>query len=325
MNNKPTRKEDLDLKDLFNMNNILSQLLNFAAYIILVASAVILIYLSFVQTLKIVIDWVTLGVFAGATVLLSWINWNSFYRKQYEKLMADDIAQNEKGEYSIHGRYYNAIKDWTDDDLQKQIDKFNEEYIKKWLRYVEVVTGEDIETIKTLPYRKFKHKILMWRIKHHVYPKSGYKTSMELMSLFSFQDSNLNKRHLKGDKHFYIRHSIMKLIWSTLFTVIGASIIPEMIHGEIWEAVLKLMIALGSLIAAVIMGATNGIRGARMKLSTVEDACSDLEHWAGKKPLIAPYKETIRTDYIHQVNESLKEKEENEVTHEIFNKPNLPK
>ena len=337
---------DINFKKLFNMNNILSQVMNFAAYIILVISACILIYCSFIDKIAINTDIRTLTIYSGAAILLTWINWNSFYKKQYEKCMADDIAQSEQNKYSIHSRYYMAIKDWDDVSLQKKIDEFNDEYTNKWLRYVEKTTGFPIETctkvqldidgkpmldpetnkpkiievkgIKDLPYRGFKHKMLMWRIKTHHYPKSGYTSSMELMSLFSFQDSNLNKRHLQAHKSFYVRNSISKLISSMLLISIGGSIIPEFIGGNIWSALLKLIIVIGTLISAVLMGSMQGIRGARLKLSSVEDACNDLEKWANKKPILTPYKEPIIESKDTTIQE---DKETQEVTSAIFNIP----
>lgn len=356
-----------DFKRLFNMNNILSAFINWAAYIIVLISLIILIYFSFIETVEIKIDWKTFTIFAVITTMLSWLNWNTWYKKQYESIMAQDIAQQEFNKYSVHSRYYMAIKDWTDVDLQIAIDNFNKEYENKWLRWVEKITGVPIESkdeveidkdgnmvilsktieldnygeevldidfnpvyniryktfrttgIKELPYKKFKHKILMWRIKNHKYPQSGYKTSMELMSLFSFQEANLNKRNLKADKQFYGKNAFRKALFLLLTIGVGASIFPHMIKGEWWAAILKLILAIGSLLSSILMGAMNGIRGARIKLSTVEDACQDLELWAKKKPIIAPYKEPI-------VEQSEKvEKPENvyEVTSEIFAKPNL--
>ena len=347
-NNKDSTK--LDLKKLFNMNNILSQIINFAAYIILVLSSVVLIYLSFIEAFKIQIDWTTLTIFTGATVLLSWVNWNMFYKRQYEKLMADDIAQHDLQKYSIHSRYYNAIKDWTDSELQEKIDEFNDEYTAKWLRWVEKHTGYPIETktevvldneghpvidevtgkpklivtpgIKDLPYKGFKHKGLMRRIKNHNYPQSGYKTSMELMSLFSFQESNLNRRDLTADKRFYTRHAFSKFISLLLILSLGASLIPEMVSGNYASAILKLVLALGGLFAAVFQGALNGVRGARLKLSIVEDTCADLERWAKKKPVLTPYK---IAEANKQISTTEVKQNTNEVTLDIFNKHDLSK
>lgn len=358
-----------DFKRLFNMNNILGQLINWAAYIIVIISLGVLIYFSFVETIEIKIDWKTFTIFAIVATMLSWLNWNTWYKKQYESVMAQDIAQQEKNKYSIHSRYYMAIKDWKDSELQIAIDNFNNEYENKWLRWVEKITGYPIETkeevqldnngqpiileqtvlldeygeevldidfnpviitkyktvitqgIKDLPYKGFKHKILMWRIKTHHYPQSGYKTSMELMSLFSFQETNMSKRSLRADKKFYAKNSLQKLFFLVLTIGIGASIVPNMIQGQWWSALLKLMIAIGSLLTSILMGAINGVRGARIKLSTVEDACMDLELWAQKKPIIAPYKEPIA----HNENLVNKVSLTNEVTADIFDKTKFTK
>lgn len=358
-----------DFKRLFNMHNIVTQLINWAAYIITLATVSVLIYFSFIETIDIQIEWKTFTIFAVVAVALSWLNWNTWYKKQYESVMAKDIAQQELNQYSVHSRYYVAIKDWTDADLQLAIDKFNEEYEKKWLRWVEKYTGTPIETreevevdkdgnpiieskvalldeygeevldidfnpviitkyktivtkgIKDLPYKKFKHKILMWRIKTHHYPQSGYKSSMELMSLFSFQEANMDHRNLKADKTFYKKNSLSKLLTLMLTIGVGASIMPSMISGNWWAAILKLIIALGSLLVSILMGAVNGVKGARIKLSLVEDACTDLELWAKKKPLIAPYKEPTIMENVKTENKL----NSNEVTKDIFDKTKFTK
>lgn len=351
-----------DLKRMFNMNNILTQLINWAAYIIIFISLVVLVYFAFIEWIEPITDWRTFTLFAIVAVMLSWLNWNTWYKKQYESLMSEDIVQQENNKYSIHSRYYFAIKDWSDAELQLAIDKFNDEYEKKWLRWVEKYTGHPIKTcekveldeygnpiileqyelldengepeydidfnpiivtkyktitvkgILDLPYKGFKHKLIMWRIKNHKYPQSGYKTSMELMSLFSFQESNMNKRNLTASRKFYARNSIEKLFTLLLSISIGGAIIPHMISGQWWTAILKLIIALGSVFTSIIMGAVNGIKGARIKLSVVEDACVDLEQWANKKPVIAPYKEPDNTNKLKNDNE------ENEVITNIFQK-----
>ena len=346
VNNENEHKRDF--KRIFNMNYVLSQIINYAAYLILIGSILVLTYLSFVETISFNLDWKTITIFAATTVAASWLCWNTFYHKQYEKLMDDDIEQHNKNKYSIHKRYYDASKDWTDAELQIAIDNFNEEYTQKWLRWVEKTTGVPIETvkekyvdengkeqiktvlgIKERPYRGFKHKVLMWRVKNHKYPKSGYKTSMELLSLFSYQDANFNKRNLRADKHFYIRGSITKLLSKVLLVFIGASLIPEMVKGEYWTAILKLILAVVTLISSVLMGAMNGVRGARLKLSIVEDACADMERWANKKPALTLYEEQveIQPEVTKPVEEKTEESfEENQViTQDIFHKLNISK
>lgn len=342
MNNQNNK----NFKKIFNLNNILSAIINYAAYIILVISVAIMLYLSFVQKFDIEIDLLTVTIFSIALIALSWVNWTTFYKRQYEKIMTEDIEQNEQGKYSIHVRYYNVIKDYSDIELQRDIDKFNEEYTKKWLRWVEKTTGVPIESryeieldengkpklddagepikifvkgIKDLPYKGFKYKRLMWRIKHHKYPESGYRTSMELMSLFAFQEANLNKRDLKADRKFYTIHATQKFFTTFMTVVFGASIIPEMISGEWWGAVLKLILGLFSIGMSVVFGAINGIQGARLKLSTVEEACGDLERWSDKKPILAPYGEPNVENKVEN-----DEKKSTDITENIFN-INLPK
>lgn len=345
------KTNERDFARIFNMNNVLSKVIAWGAYFVVVGSVLVLAYLSFVERFEFTLDWKTIGVFSGATTLLSWWCWNVFFRKQYEKLMDEDINQQPKGKYSIHARYYLAIKDWSDQELQHAIDQFNDEYTRKWLNWVEKRTGFPIETkstvvvnaltgektveevkgIKDLPYKKFKHKILMWRIKNHKYPQSGYKTSMELMSLFSYQDANFNKRNLRADKNFYKSRSFSKLLTSVLVIVCGASLIPEMISGDYWAALLKLVLAIGSLFSAIFMGAMNGVKGARLKLSIVEDACCDLEQWAGKKPVIEPYivvkpTEPIETTETTETTETVStDTNSEEVTADIFSKLKIPK
>lgn len=352
--NKGNKK---DLKKVFNLNNILSQIINWAAYIIAVVSGGVLLYLSFVDTFNFNLDWKTIGIFSIVVVALVWINWNTFYRRQYEKTMNSDIAQLDDNKYSIHGRYYVAIKDYTDEALQKCIDNYNADYEKRWLAWVESYTGFPIETqvvkevdkdgndildengqpkiktilgIKDLPYKGFKHKILMWRIKSHKYPQSGYRTSTELSSLLSFRDTDLSKKNLRSDKHYYARKSISKFIVTFLTICLGASLAPQMINGQYAAAIFKLILALGSLFGAIISGSLGGIKGARLKLSIVEDVCFDLERWANKKPLVTPYKipdNVITMPEPAQITMNLDELDENtraaKVAENIFKSHNL--
>lgn len=344
---KPTER---DLKKLFSITGILTKVINFAAYLILIASVGILFYISFVVRFNIKIEWTTLGIFTAAVVILVWLNWNNFYKHRYEKVMQEDIEQAGLNKYSVHSRYYLAIKDYTDAELQLKIDEFNKEYLDKWLHWVEKTTGLPIESqdqiqkdefgnpvinpetnkpniihvvgLKDIKYRKLKnsyHRYLAWRIKHRHYPQSGYKTSMELMSLMSFQDANLNKRDLKASKKFYVTKSSSKFISTLLFVSITGSLVPEMIQGNIWWAIFKLIVALGSLGAAVLMGTVNGVRGARLKLSVVEEVCMDLEKWSNKKPILAPYKEPTA---IVNTTEVTKEKSADEVLNSIFSDQN---
>lgn len=116
-------------------------------------------------------------------------------------------------------------------------------------------------------------------------------------------------------------NSIKKLLISILTIVTGASLLPEMIDGEVWSALLKLGLAVFSVITATFMGAMNGVRGARLKLSVVEDACSDLERWANKKPVLAPYKEPQAPPEKPEKVTTIEGESETEVTAEIFHKP----
>lgn len=338
--------EKRNLSKIFNMNTILTNIITYSAYIVLVGSIVILVYLSFIKKLGIQIDVVTLTIFSFAVVFLSFVCWNMFYHKQYEKVMSEDIEQIEKGKYSIHARYYIAIKDWEDEDLQKAIDKFNDEYTKKWLRYVEKKTGKPIETyeeklknengtdkldengkpiyikilgIKDLPYKGFKHKLLMWRIKKHRYPESGYKTSMELRSLFSFQESNLNRRKLNASSVYYRSRSILKLFFLMLLITSGASLVPEIVEGSWLAVALKLGLGIGALLSGTISGALNGVKGARIKLSVVEDVCFDLETWKGVKPMMPPYQKDGYYDIQNGQNIEVKPQETNNIEN-IFKK-----
>ena len=311
---------DKNFKKVFNLNTIMTVLLNYAAYIVLIGSAAILIYLSFIKKLNVHIDVVTFTVFAGAVILLSFITWNTFYKRRYEKVMADDIEQYAKNKYSIHVRYYNAIKGWTNNELQNAIDEYNKEYVASWLNYVESDTGVPIETtyvqevdertnqpkfdennkpiltkvlgIKDRPYRGFFHKILMWRIKHHKYPKSGYKSAITVSSLFSYNDSELNKRNLHASKTHLCVSGAFRLFSTILVVCVGAALTPDILEENFIAVVMKLIVGLWILISGAIGGTISGAKGAKIKLSVVEDVCKDLEQWADKKPIIEKYEIT---------------------------------
>lgn len=282
----------------------------------LAISALILIYLAFVDSIEIKLDWKTISVFSAVTIGLAWMVWNVFYRKQYESLMLKDIEQGNENEYSVHVRYYNATKNWDDVALQDAIDKFNDDYLNKWLRYVckqfgqdklkrivtnpetgetkteEITMEERLDAIKDMPYKSIKgiaRKILWLRIKHRRYPESGYRTSMEVLSLLSYNDSNLNKRNLRADRTFYKIKASKKFIMLFMTVAMGASLIPDMINGNWWGTLLKLVIALFALATSSFFGAFDGVRGARKKIALVEDTCQDLERWAKIKPIVEPY------------------------------------
>ena len=321
-----------DFKKIFNMNTIMTTVLNYAAYIVLIASVGVLIYLSFIKTLKVSIDVLTFSVFTTVVVILSFVIWNMFYKRRYEKTLADDIAQHEKQKYSIHVRYYNAIKDWNNVELQTMIDEYNKKYIADWLYSVEVETGIPIETkyvqeidektgevkldengkikykkilgIKDRPYKGFSHKILMWRIKHHRYPKSGYKSAISLMSLFSYREGQLNKRNLSADKRYFVISATLRFLLTIFIVTIGISLTPDILEGNFLAMLMKLSVGLWMLISSTISGSITGLKSARIKLSTVEDVCVDLEQWAHKKPIIEKYEITKNEISIKQNSEN---------------------
>lgn len=293
----------------FNMNNILSTILSYGSWLIVIASVIILGWLSFVTGFDVNIDWKVLGIFTIATVGLSWVTWNNFYNSRYQKVIKEDVDKQFMKKYSIHGRYHHAIKNWTEEELQKAIEDYNKRYTESWLKFVEAETGVPIETkhakmkdpltgeekvieikgIKDLPYKKFKHKVLMWRIKNHKYPKSGYRSAMQLLSLLSAQDDGQVRRNINKHKQFYFRKSLTKLVVACLVVSLGGSLAPHIMNGEVWPVVLKLILAIGSIFSAVFFGMLNGVKGARIKLSLLEQVAGDLEEWAHIKPIISPY------------------------------------
>lgn len=338
------------------ISNVLAQLISYSAWIIVVGSILILSYLSFIDHFDFSLDWRVIGVFAISTVCLAWVCWNMFYHKQYDKLMDEDIKAATKliedtqdkskprknSNYSVHIRYQHAIDGWTDETLQMAIDKFNDDFTAKWLNYVEKTTGFPIETkkeiivdsltnenkvvevkgIKDLPYKGFKHKILMWRVKTHRYPQSGYKSSMEVLSLFSFGNQVGKKRRMYADRQFYARKSFGKIVRGLLVITLGASLIPDIIDGSIWPIILKLVLAIGSIISSVLMGMYAGVRGAKIKLSAVEEVCCDLEDWSHKKPTILPYIEPAKEDTVEPTIKpaAVQVQDHIEVDKSIFNK-----
>ena len=100
--------------------------------------------------------------------------------------------------------------------------------------------------------------------------------------------------------------------------------VPDMIDGNVWDAILKLVVALGALVGAIISGSINGVKGSRLKLSVVEDTCQDLERWAGKKPKIAKYKEISLKELtkLDKPVEPPKEDSPSDVAAKIFNQQN---
>lgn len=322
-------------------NQIFGRLVSYGAHIIVVFVIGFLAYLSFVENLAFTPNWKTATLFSVSSVLASWLIWNMFYKRYYTSTIEQDKVNAQVKEYSVQFRYYMATKDWEDSALQAAIDKYNDEFVEKWLNWVEKTTGVPIESrkevvidpdtneekvvdvkgIKDLPYRKFPHKILMWRIKHHKYPKSGYKTSREVLSLFSSQDSDFKERKLHADKTFFGRKTAMKLLTSIFILAVGASITIQFIQGNWADATYRLILGLGALLLSIFFGAYNGITGARLKLAIVEDVCYDLEKWANTKPVVTPYKEPEPDE----IKEPEKDEKKPVVTTDIFSKLNIQK
>ena len=95
----------------------------------------------------------------------------------------------------------------------------------------------------------------------------------------------------------------------------GASLVPEIVEGSWLAVALKLGLGIGALLSGTISGALNGVKGARIKLSVVEDVCFDLETWKGVKPMMPPYQK----DGYYDLSNTQKIEEKPQETNNIEN------
>lgn len=221
-------------------------------------------------------------------LVLNWVVWDSWYTSTYEKSLFQDRI---KKEYSVHRRYYHARRGWKYNELQNHIRQYNINFVKTWETDVEDITGRSIESIRTEPYKGHDHKLLIHKIKHHNYPKSGIRTPKDLLYVLSVSGSDSMKLDVHKAERMHSVGRVKKLITSALSTLFAASIAVNFVKGEFESAALTLLINVAILFTSLFFGAMSGAKAAKVKLSIAEEVSEMLEEWRDTPPSEEPYVE----------------------------------
>ena len=251
-------------------HKVVSKIIKWGSQILFILSLAIMVYLSFVDDIGLTVNLQRLTTIGIIGVVLNALVWDSYYKKNYEAVMQEDVSNSEKGKYSIHKRYYFARKGWKQVPLQTAIRQYNRNYIKAWIMDIEDRCGRTEQEIIKGPYKKNSHKWLIYRLKHRVYPTSGIKTPNDLLCLLDVSISNSMRIDVRQAEHFAMKYRLLKLITSVLSVALAASIVVTFLNDG-WEtAIITLLLNVIILFSSLFLGACLGTRGAKIKLSTVE-------------------------------------------------------
>lgn len=272
--------------DRLNGQRVLNSIVSWGTRILFLVAIVVLSVLSFVESFEFAPNIKKVTTISLVAVALNWFVWDSYYQKQYEKLLTDDVNNKD---YCIHLRYYNARKDWKYSDLQDKIREYNKNFREAWVQDIEDITGRTREQIINEPYRKNSHKMLIWRLKHKKYPKTGLKTPNDVLYVLSVGKADSMKVHTRAEETFHTIGRIRKFIMSALGCGLAASFAYEFVKGDYTNAIVMLVLNIAMLFMSLFFGSTSGLKGGQLKLSTAEIVCEKLEEWRNQKPEQEPY------------------------------------
>ena len=279
------------MKKLSNISSqkLISQILRWGTQIIFASAIVVMAYLSFVENVNINFDLRKLTTIAIVGIALNYIVYNSYYRKNHEIVIQTDLLNADNGKYSIHKRYYFARKGWKDGELRDAIRAYNQTFVKSWKQDVEDVCARTEEEIVNGPYKGCDHKLLIWRLKHHRYPKSGIRGPKDMLYLLSVSSADSMKFKPRAAEHYGTINKLSKLITSVLSMALAASITVDFLQGQWATALITLLLNIVILFSSLFVGSIAGMKAGKMKLATVEEACERLEEWKNVKPSEEPY------------------------------------
>lgn len=275
-----------------SLNGVVNKILSWGTRIFFICAIAVLAYLSFVDSFGISPSIRAITTYGLVSMVLNVMVWESYFKTCYDKELAKDSV-NEK--YSVHKRYYLARKGMTYKQLQQHIRTYNKDFIEAWEKDVEDITGRSIEDIRKGKYRGNTHKLLIWRVKHRKYPSTGIKTPNDVLYILSVSKSNTMKIDVKESEKFHGIHFATKFISSVLGSLLVASLTYEFIQGGWESAILKLLISIVLLVSSLFFGASNGIKSAKIKLSTAEIVSERLEEWKQYSPIEEPFTENKST------------------------------
>lgn len=285
----------------FSINTFLHSVLKYGSIILVIISVIILALLSFVTNIQFSPKIQNVAIFTIIALVLNCVIWDMFYKDQHSKVLSKDIDAAHESKYSVHKRYYDARKGFTQQQLRVNIRTYNQELVQSWLDDIEDITGRKINDtldangevidvgIKNGGYKGNSHKFLIWRVKHHLYPKSGIKYPRQLLDMLDVHKSDSMKINTSAAKKYHISHMITKVFTSLCGSFLGASIVYEFIADD-WEtAIIKLAINILLIAMSIFLGSVSGIKGAQIQLSSTEEVCELLEEWKHKSPEIDKY------------------------------------
>lgn len=250
-------------------------------------------YLSFVDDVGLDFNARKLTTIALIGIVLNWIVWNTYYKKNYDLIIQTDVNNVELDKYCIHRRYYFARRGWKEEQLRAAIRQYNKMYVQSWIHDIEDVCARSEKEIIDGGYKGHDHKLLIWRLKHHKYPKSGIRGPKDVLYLLNVSSADSLKFKPREAENYALRGRLTKLVSSILTMALAASITVEFLQGEWATAVITLLLNVIILFASLFFGAMSGTKGAKIKLATVEEACEKLEEWRSALPADEPYKEKV--------------------------------
>lgn len=279
----------------FSAQNLIAKVFKFASIIVLALAISILGYLSFVDNIGISPDIQNITLIACIATILAVIVWEMFFRDGDNKVLNEDINNKE---YSVHKRYYLARKGFTYDQLQKFITTFNHNFKEAWIKDIEEITARSREEILSGGYKGNSNKILIFKLKHKMYPKSGIRTPRDMLQVLNVGSSGSMKIDIRKAEKTHAFSFASKIITSIVMMFLTASVVIEMIDGDWQSALFRLLMYMIMLVTSVVTGTSVGIKAARSKLAVAEEICERLEEWKNEPPTEVPYKEkhTVETD-----------------------------
>lgn len=300
----------------FSTQKLVGTILRFASIIVFVIAAAVLIYLSFVQNINLSPNIRNITLIAAISIVLNVVVWEMYYKDGYNKVITQDMSSEA---YSIHKRYYLARKGFKYDELQTYITNFNIRFRDAFIKDCEAVTGRTEVEIVSQGYKGNSNKIIIWKLKHKRYPKSGLRTPRDVLQVLSVGTSGKMQINLKKAEHSHLVNLSTKIITSVAGMLMAASVIVEFITGDWASAIFRLLLYIAMLFTSLFTGVIVGTRAAKMKLAIAEEVSERLEEWKNEPPTEVPYKEQVTTQPVIEQREEIIEKRE-----EIIEKTTLP-
>lgn len=274
-------------------------IMKYGANMLFVGAILVLSYLSFVDNFNINPSARNITILSIAALALNWVVWDMCHKKCYKQALDSDLMN---ADYCIHKRYYLARKNCKEQWLQERIREYNRLFLESWKMDVEDETGRYIKDttdecgvlilgIKNGGYKHHSHKLLIWRIKHNAYPKSGIKSPRQLLNVLSVGSSGSMKMVINKAEHMHASGRVKKLFTSALGTFFAGALVYDFISGNWESAILKLVINVGLLFMSWLFGSLSGASSGQVKLAITEDICGLFEEWKNEVPTEVPFKD----------------------------------